>query len=161
MQLNSSTLMEIDQVDKKIINALQNNARLSNVELAEKINLSPSACLRRTKYLLEKSVFDRFVGLLNREFFHVQGTAFIFISLDKQSEVVFAEFEIAVAQLEQVMECYLMAGDNDYMLKVVYSDAKDYEELYYKKILRLPGVVGTQTRMALRQVHSNTNITVT
>ena len=85
------------------------------------------------------TVFDRFVGLLNREFFHVQGTAFIFISLDKQSEAVFAEFEIAVAQLEQVMECYLMAGDNDYMLKVVYSDAKDYEELYYKKILRLPG----------------------
>ena len=153
--------MEIDQVDKKIINALQNNARLSNVELAEQINLSPSACLRRTKYLLKNSVFDRFVGLLNREFFHVQGTAFIFISLDKQSEAVFAEFEIAVAQLEQVMECYLMAGDNDYMLKVVYSDAKDYEELYYKKILRLPGVVGTQTRMALRQVHSNTNITVT
>jgi Lrp/AsnC family leucine-responsive transcriptional regulator len=149
MQLNSNALMEIDQVDKKIINALQNNARLSNVELAEQINLSPSACLRRTKYLLENSVFD------------VQGTAFIFISLDKQSEAVFAEFEIAVAQLEQVMECYLMAGDNDYMLKVVYSDAKDYEELYYKKILRLPGVVGTQTRMALRQVHSNTNITVT
>ena len=161
MQLNSSALIEIDQVDKRIINALQNNARLSNVELAEQINLSPSACLRRTKYLLENSVFDRFVGLLNREFFHVQGTAFIFISLDKQSEAVFAEFEIAVAQLEQVMECYLMAGDNDYMLKVVYSDAKDYEELYYKKILRLPGVVGTQTRIALRQVHSNTNITVT
>ena len=161
MQLNSSDLIEIDHVDKKIINALQNNARLSNVELAEQINLSPSACHRRTKYLLENSVFDRFVGLLNREFFHVQGTAFIFISLDKQSEAVFAEFEIAVAQLEQVMECYLMAGDNDYMLKVVYSDAKDYEELYYKKILRLPGVVGTQTRMALRQVHSNTNITVT
>ena len=161
MKLNSIESIELDQIDKKIINSLQNNARLSNVELAEQINLSPSACLRRTKFLLDSGVFDRFVGLLNRELFHVQGTAFIFISLDRQSEAVFAEFEVAVAQLEQVMECYLMAGDNDYMLKVVYTDAKDYEELYYKKLLRLPGVVGTQTRMALRQVHSNTTITVT
>ncbi|MGY8861546.1 MAG: Lrp/AsnC family transcriptional regulator [Pseudomonadales bacterium] len=161
MKLNSTADIELDNTDKKIINALQNNARLSNVELAEQINLSPSACLRRTKFLMDNGVFDRFVGLLNRELFHVQGTAFIFISLDIQSEAVFAEFEIAAAQLEQVMECYLMAGDTDYMLKVVYTDAKDYEELYYKKLLRLPGVVGTQTRMALRQVHSNTSITVT
>ena len=66
-----------------------------------------------------------------------------------------------MTQLEQVIECYLMAGDNDYMLKVIYTDAKDYEELYYKKLLRLPGVVGTQTRMALRQVHSSAYINVT
>ena len=65
-----------------------------------------------------------------------------------------------MAQLEQVMECYLMAGDNDYMLKVIYTDTKDYEELYYKKLLRLPGVVGTQTRMALRQVHSSSHIDI-
>lgn len=160
MQLNLPPDMELDHTDKKIINALQINARLSNVELAEKINLSPSACLRRTKFLLDNGVFNKFVGLLNRDLFHVQGTAFIFMSLDRQSEAVFEEFEVAAAQLEQVMECYLMAGDSDYMLKVVYTDAKDYEELYYKKLLRLPGVVGTQTRMALRQVHSNTNITV-
>jgi len=161
MQLNSIANIDLDQADKKIINALQKDARLSNVELAERINLSPSACLRRTKVLMDAGVFSGFVGLLNRDLFHVQGTAFIFISLDKQSEVVFEDFEIAVAQLEQVLECYLMAGDNDYMLKVVYTDAKDYEELYYKKLLRLPGVEGTQTRMALRQVHSNTSIEVT
>ncbi len=160
MKLNSTEDIELDQIDKKIIDALQNNARLSNVELAEQVNLSPSACLRRTKFLLDTGVFNTFVGLLNRELFHIQGTAFIFISLDKQSEAVFDEFEIAVAKLEQVMECYLMAGDNDFMLKVIYTDAKDYEELYYKKILRLPGVVGTQTRMALRQLHSNTCIKV-
>ena len=161
MKLNAIKDIDLDQTDKKIINALQHNARLSNVELAEQINLSPSACLRRTKFLMDNGVFDRFVGLLNRALFHVQGTAFIFIGLDRQSEAVFEEFEVAVAQLEQVMECYLMAGDNDYMLKVVYTDAKDYEEFYYKKLLRLPGVVSTQTRMALRQVHSNTSITVT
>jgi len=160
MQVNSIVNIELDQTDKKIINALQKNARLTNVELAERINLSPSACLRRTKALTDAGVFEQFVGLINRELFHVQGTAFIFISLDRQSEAVFEEFEIAVAKLEQVMECYLMAGDNDYMLKVVYTDAKDYEELYYKKLLRLPGVVGTQTRMALRQVHTNTVINI-
>jgi DNA-binding Lrp family transcriptional regulator len=160
MQLNTNIDIELDQTDKKIINALQKNARLSNVELAEQISLSPSACLRRTKALIDAEVFGEFVGLINRDVFHVQGTAFIFISLDHQSEAVFEEFEIAVAQLEQVMECYLMAGDNDYMLKVIYTDAKDYEELYYKKLLRLPGVVGTQTRMALRQVHSSSHIDI-
>ena len=116
MKLNSIEDIELDQIDKKIVNALQTNARLSNVELAEQICLSPSACLRRTKFLLDAGVFDKFVGLLNRELFHVQGTAFIFISLDKQSEAVFDEFEIAVAKLEQVMECYLMAGDNDFIV---------------------------------------------
>ena len=87
MQLNTSIDIELDHTDKKIINALQKNARLSNVELADQINLSPSACLRRTKALIDADVFGEFVGLINRDLFHVQGTAFIFISLDHQSEL--------------------------------------------------------------------------
>jgi len=80
MQLNTSIDIELDHTDKKIINALQKNARLSNVELAEQISLSPSACLRRTKALIDAEVFGEFVGLINRDVFHVQGTAFIFIA---------------------------------------------------------------------------------
>ncbi|MEJ2654334.1 MAG: Lrp/AsnC ligand binding domain-containing protein [Acidihalobacter sp.] len=86
---------------------------------------------------------------------HKEGTAIIFIRLERQNPDVFRGFEAAVREIPEVMECYLMAGEADYMLKVVYTNAKDFERIYLGTLLRLPGVSGTQSHLALRQVYSS------
>ncbi len=153
-------MTEFDSKDRQIINLLQQNSRLSNVDLAEKVALSPSACLRRVQALNDKKVFIKFVALLNRKLFKKQSTAFIFIKLDHQSQDVLSDFEREVVHIPQVMECYLMAGGADYLLKLAYSDSEEFEHIYYQRILKLPGVTGTETRMSLRRVHSTTAIEV-
>lgn len=146
---------ELDSRDRRILLQLQENGRLTNAELAERVNLSPSACLRRVRQLEDSGVIERYAALLSRTVLHKEGTAIIFIRLERQNPDVFRAFEAAVREIPEVMECYLMAGEADYMLKVVYTDAKDFERIYLGTLLRLPGVSGTQSHLALRQVYSS------
>jgi len=161
MQEVQTTNTELDEFDKIIIRALQDNGRLSNVELAEMANLSPSACHRRVKSLLEADYFDKFTGIINAASFGYKGTAIVSISLDSQREDLFAEFEQAVRLVPQVKACYLMTGEYDYQLTVIYRDTEHFEELYYKTLLRLPGVNSTKTQMVLRKVHNTQDVPIT
>jgi Lrp/AsnC family leucine-responsive transcriptional regulator len=146
---------DLDSRDRRILRLLQENGRLTNAELAERVNLSPSACLRRVRQLEDSGVIERYAALLSRTVLHKEGTAIIFIRLERQNPDVFRGFENAVRDIPEVMECYLMAGEADYMLKVVYTDAKDFERIYLGTLLRLHGVAGTQSHLALRQVYSS------
>ena len=152
---------ELDEFDKKIIRALQGNGRLTNVELAELANLSPSACHRRLKTLLEADYFDKFTGIVNPARFGYTGTAIVSMRLDNQQEELFQEFEDAVREVPQVKACYLMTGEFDYQLTVIYKDTQHFEELYYKTLLRLPGVNSTKTQMVLRKVHNTQEVPIT
>lgn len=149
---------DLDSRDRRILHLLQENGRLTNAELAEHVNLSPSACLRRVRQLEESGVIERYAALLSRTVLHKEGTAIIFLRLERQNPDVFRGFENAVSEIPEVMECYLMAGDADYMLKIVYTDAKDFERIYLGTLLRLPGVAGTQSHLALRQVYSSPSL---
>lgn len=150
----------LDRRDRQILELLQENGRLSNAELAERVSLSPSACLRRVRQLEESGYIERYTALLSRSALNREGTAIIFLRLERQNPEVFQRFEEAVKTIPEVTECYLMAGDSDYLLKIVYDDAKDFERIYLDKLLHLPGVIGTQSRLALRTVYSSTHLPV-
>ncbi len=156
----SNTLHTLDDRDKKILKSLQVDAKLSNTELAERLNLSASACLRRVRQLEESGFIDKYVALLNRKSSGYTGTAWVFIRLERQRQDVFQTSESAIHTIAEVQECFLMSGDSDYLVKVVYTDAEHFEEVYFNRLLSLPGVIGTQTRLALRTIYDRTEIPV-
>jgi DNA-binding Lrp family transcriptional regulator len=151
---------EIDDRDRAILRALQEDGRLSNVELAEKVFLSPSACLRRVRLLEQHGLIAGYVMLLDPDACGKPGNAFIHIQLEQQHRQALDAFEAAVAQVAEVMECYLLAGEADYLVRVVYSDAADFERIHSETLTRLPGVVRIQTTFALRAVKKTTKMPV-
>ncbi len=160
MQEVQTVHTELDEFDKQIIRALQRNGRLTNVELAELANLSPSACHRRVKSLLEANYFEKFTGIVKAASFGYKGTAIVSICLDAQRKELFTQFEDAVRLVPQVKACYLMTGEYDYQLTVIYKDTEHFEELYYKTLLHLPGVNSTKTQMVLRKVHNTQEVPI-
>jgi len=153
--------LELDDRDHQILRALQRDGRISNADLASLVNLSPSACLRRVKRLEDIGVIDRYVALLSRSRLGRYGTAFLLIRMERQSKDTFKEFEAAVMAIPEVLEVHLIAGDADYMIKLAYTDADDFERLYFHRVMALPGVVGTQTKLSLRSVYTTTEIQTT
>ena len=142
----------LDRIDYRIILALQEDGRLSNVQLAERIGLSPSACLRRVQILEENGIITGYAALIDAAAFGRTSHIIVAITLDRQSEDYLSAFEDAVAECPDVMECYLMAGDADYVLRLVAKDAADYERIHKEHLSRLPGVARIQSSFALRQV---------
>lgn len=147
-----------DEIDHSIIAALQKDGRLSNVQLAQMVNLSESACLRRVKMLERSGVIDRYVMLVNQAASGKPDNVFIQITLDRQQQEDFQHFENAIRAIPEVMECYLMTGTSDYLVRVVVRDTSDYERLHTKYLTRLPGVVRVQSSFALRTVTKKTQI---
>ena len=145
-------ISSLDKVDRKILKLLQADGRMSNADLAEAINLSPSSCLRRVRQLEESGVIDRYAMLLNPAAIGKPTSIFVEISLKSQSEEALNAFEQAVANCPEVMECYLMAGDSDYMLRVEVADAADYERIHKGVLSRLPGVSRIRSSFTLRTV---------
>ena len=111
-------IMKIDKIDRTILNELQQNARLSNVELADRVGLSPSPCLARVKALTESGIIKKHVTLLDAEKINIALNVFIQISLEQQSEILLETFEQTVTAFPEVLECYLMTGDSDYLLRI-------------------------------------------
>ncbi len=144
--------MKIDRTDRAILHALQLDGRLSNVNLANKINLSESACLRRVKLLEKAGVVERYSMLVNQVAVGLPGNVFVEISLAQQQQEELDTFEERVLELPEVMECYLMSGDYDYLLRVVVADAADYERIHHQHLTRLPGVAKVRSSFALRTV---------
>src|SRR5689334_12860635 len=118
---------QLDSIDWKILAVLQENARVANVDLCEKVNLSPSPCLARVKSLEEAGVIDRYVALLNPRAVGLGVSLFVQVRLEKQVESALNAFERAVAAHPEVMECYLMTGNSDYLLRVVVADLQEFQ----------------------------------
>ncbi len=150
--------MDLDRYDKAILAALQADGRISNVELAARVNLSESACLRRVRVLEEAGMIDRYVALLNQAKAGVSGNVFVFIALHREVESELAAFELAVRDIPEVMECYLMTGEFDYLLRVVVSDMADFERLHRDSLTRLPGVARVNSSVAIRTVRKKTEL---
>lgn len=148
--------MRLDAKDRRILAILQEDGRITNAELAERVNLSPSACLRRVQILEEAGVIDRYVALLRPTGVGRADTVFVEVSLDSQSDAALDTFERAVGACPEVMECCLMAGDTDYLLKLTVADSNDYERLHRQVLSRLPGVARIRSRFAIREVFRKT-----
>ena len=144
--------MKIDKTDRTILNALQLDGRLSNVNLSQQVNLSESACLRRVKLLESAGVVERYSMLVNQAAVGLPGNVFVEISLAQQQQDELDIFEERVLNIPEVMECYLMSGDYDYLLRVVVANASDYERIHHQHLTRLPGVARVRSSFALRTV---------
>jgi Lrp/AsnC family leucine-responsive transcriptional regulator len=146
----------LDPTDRAILNLLQEDGRISNAELARRVNLSPSACLRRVRRLEASGVIERYVALLDPAAIGRSTDVFVEISLSSQAEEILDAFEAVVADAPEVMSCHLMAGTADYLVHVVVADVADYERLHRTHLAKLPGVTTIHSSFAIRAVHSAT-----
>jgi len=142
----------LDAIDQRILSALQGNARLSNVELAQYAGLSASPCLRRVRALEEEGIIKGYVALVDQEAVGLPVSVFVMVSLERQVEQALEIFEARVRALPEVMECYLMTGDSDYLLRVVTSDLQAYERFLMHQLTKFPGVSSIKSSFALKQV---------
>ena len=141
----------IDAIDRKILTILQANARISNTELAELVDLSPTPCARRVKQLEEAGIICHHITLLNPEKLGLSLTAMISVTMDKHTADRFESFERAVENLPEVMECYVVTGqDADFLIKVIVRDMRHYENFLLKRLTKLEGVSGVHTSFVLR-----------
>ena len=146
----------LDSVDCAILDLLQEDGRLANVDLADAVNLSPSACLRRVRRLEEEGFINQYVALINPSRVGMGTNVFVEITLSSQAEEALDAFEIAVTKRPEIMSCHLMAGDFDYLLRVVIDDVADYEALHRTHLAQLPGVARLVSSFALRPVCDRT-----
>ncbi len=152
--------MKIDAIDLKILQELQNNGRLSNVELAGRVGLSPSPCLTRVRALEEAGVISRYVALLDPEKLEAKVSVFIQVSLERQSKKPLETFEKEMTRLPEVMECYLMSGDSDYLLRVVVPDTVALKDFILEKLTNIPGISTIRSGFALKLVKYKTALPV-
>jgi len=148
----------MDRIDRAILHELQLDGRLTNAALAERIRLSESACLRRVRNLEQAGMLVGYVGLVDQSRAGYPDNVFVQITLDSQQRDDLDAFEAAVRQIPEVMECYLMSGDADYMLRVIVADARDYERIHSQHLTRLPGVDRVHSSFALRTVIKKTEV---
>ena len=143
---------EFDRTDKIILAELQKDSQQPIASLAEKAGLSPSSCHRRVKILEEEGIITGYSASLNREALGLANEFFVEVSLQAQTEEAFERFEKAVQRVPEILECHLMSGQFDYLLRVVALDASDYERIHRSRISRLPGVQRIQSALALRTI---------
>jgi len=148
--------MQLDSTDLKILDELQRDGSLSNVELARRVHLSPSPCLARVKSLEAAKVIDRYVAIANAAALGLGLSVFISISLRSQSKDALAEFERRIAEHDEVMECYLMTGDSDYLIRVAVADIGALEKFILNQLTPIPGIEKIRSSFALKQVRYKT-----
>ena len=144
--------IQLDAIDRKILNALQRDGRITNQQLADEVGLSPSPCHRRVRLLEQSGAIDRYVALVDPENVGLSVSAFVRVRLHRQDDRHLAAFETAVQAMPEVMECYLMTGDADYQLRVLVSSLDEFENFLRAKLTRIEGVSGVTTSFALRPV---------
>ncbi len=148
--------MELDAIDARILTELQSDGGLTNAELAERVGLSPSPCLRRVKILADAGVIKKRVALVDGNAIDLKVSVFIHVTLEKQIEENLSAFEAAVEARPEVVECYLMTGESDYLLRVVVPDLEAYERFLMEHLTRIPGVSNIKSSFALNQVKYST-----
>lgn len=152
--------VDLDDFDRKILRALQENADYSMADLGNLIGLSHTPCWRRLKRLESEGIIRRKVTLLNHEKLNLSVTVQVQISMKSHNETELAEFELAVQQAPEILECYAMSGDKDYLLLVVIEGVAQYEQLLRKTLMCLPHVASIQSTFALRQVKYTTQLPI-
>lgn len=150
----------LDPIDRRILTALQADGRMTNQDLSEQVGLSPSPCLRRLRQLETEGVIFRYVALVDPEAVGLSVTAFIRVRLDRQDDRQLTRFEATVASFPEVMECYLMTGDCDYQLRVVFESLGAFEDFLRQKLTRIEGVAQVTTSFALRPITYKTSLPV-
>src|SRR5687767_13708822 len=152
--------MKLDRFDRAILRALQAEGRIANNELAERVHLSESACLRRVRALEKSGLIEGYTAILNQQRAGCPVDVFVNITLDRQDESDLSAFEAAVRKIPEVMECYLMTGDYDYVVRVVVADTADFERLHSRYLTRLPGVARVHSSFALRTVQKSRELPI-
>ena len=155
-----STRLQLDALDRAILEVLQLDGRISNLALAQRVHLSPSACLRRVKALEDAGVIERYVALLNPKAVGRHGTSYTIINLESMNTPVLQSFEQAVLAEPEVLDCFYVAGSNDYLIRFAYRDAEDLERFHSQVLMRLPGVARSNSMMVLRTVKKTTALPV-
>ena len=148
--------MNLDATDLRILTELQQDSSLTNIELARRVHLSPSPCLTRVKALEANGVIGRYVALVNPKQLGLNLSVFISISLKEQSKTALAEFEARIAEHDEVMECYLMTGDSDYLIRVAVADITALEKFILEQLTPIPGIEKIRSSFALKQVRYKT-----
>lgn len=154
--MDSSKTLKLDRIDRKILETLQQNARISNVELAQAVGLSPAPCLRRVQALEDAKVIEGYVGLLDMRKVMLGVEAFINVQLSGQGKSVMDPVEAAIRRFPQVMDCYVMTGAWDYLLRVVAQDMDEIQEFLQDNLSQVPGVMRIKTSFAVRRVVKST-----
>ena len=147
----------MDAIDHLIIRELQRDGRLTNQDLAERVNLSPSPCLRRVRILEEEGIIRGYAALVDQRLYGLPLTAFVRIRLDRRAKDIVQNFEDRVATTDEIQDCYLMTGDADYLLRVVVESLEAYETFVRSKLHDLPGIASIETSFAygtVKQVHA-------
>jgi len=144
--------------DAKILELLQQNARLSNITLAKRVALSPSACLRRVRTLEERGLIRHYVTLLDSQQLGLGVSVFMQVSLEKKDQMSLKRFERVMTQRPEVMECYLMTGDSDYLLRVVVPNVAAFERFLMEYVTKIPGIAMIKSSFTLKQVKYTTSL---
>ena len=150
----------LDSIDRAILTELQREGRLSNLELSQRVHLSPSACLRRVKALEDNGVIAQYVALVNPRSVGKHGVSFTIINLESMNTGQLEAFEQAVRDQPEVLDCFYVAGSNDYLIRFTYRDAEDLERFHSDVLMRLPGVARSNSLLVLRTVKRTTALPV-
>jgi len=151
--------MKFTKMDQRILNEIQRNGRISNQDLAHKIGLSASPCLRRVRQLEQEGYIDGYIARLNEQKLNLKLIALIQISMDRHTPERFENFEAIVKDYEEVLECYLITGQNaDYLLKVIVPDMEYYQDFLLGRLTRIEGVTGVQSSFIMRKVIDKTSL---
>ena len=148
--------LKLDAIDRAILGELQREGRLSNLDLSQRVHLSPTACLRRVKALEDSGVIAQYVALLNPRAVGKHGVSFTILNLDTIGAKQIEAFEQAVRDQPEVLDCFYVAGSNDYMIRFTYRDAEDLERFHSEVLIRLPGIARSNSLLVLRTVKKTT-----
>ena len=153
---NNASDVQLDSIDRAILEVLQSEGRISNQELAQRVHLSPSACLRRVKALEDSGVIGQYVALLNAKAVGKHGISYTILNLESMSTPLLEAFEQAVRDTPEILDCYYVAGENDYLIRFTYRDAEDLERFPSQVLMHLPGVARSNSMLVLRTVKKTT-----
>jgi DNA-binding Lrp family transcriptional regulator len=152
--------VQLDAIDRAILSELQREGRLSNQDLAQRVHLSPSACLRRVKALEDSGVIAQYVALVNPKAVGKHGISYTIVNLESMNTPLLEAFEAAVRAEPEVLDCFYVAGSNDYLIRFAYRDAEDLERFHSQVLMRLPGVARSNSMLVLRTVKKTTALPV-
>ncbi|WP_396331945.1 Lrp/AsnC family transcriptional regulator [Burkholderia anthina] len=152
--------IKLDAIDRRILRALQHNSNQTNAELAQQVGLSATPCLRRVHLLEEQGVIDAYVALLNPAAVELRFTAFVRVTLERQDKTTVERFAREMAHAPEVLECHLMAGSYDYLLRVIARDLDDYQRFQMETLTQIEGVRNVETEIPLKRIKQTVRLPI-
>ncbi|CAG9265118.1 AsnC family transcriptional regulator [Burkholderia cepacia] len=152
--------IKLDAIDRRILRALQQNSNQTNAELAQQAGLSATPCLRRVHLLEEQGVIDAYVALLNPAAVDLRFTAFVRVTLERQDKTTVERFAREMEQAPEVLECHLMAGSYDYLLRVIARDLDDYQRFQMETLTQIEGVRNVETEIPLKRIKQTVRLPI-